>query len=465
MGNKNSNVYDCLVSANDYKVTGDIGRGKRTKSRIYRVEEQSTKDSKAMKEFPKAELLKDKDMYRSMWVERRVMAEVESQFTLSLFHCFQNDTACFMVIQSVDGGSMRRYLEQKGYMHEKRARFYLAQIVLGLEALHAKQIVYRALRPENIMLDEAGNARIINFGDSTRAHRAEDKMLFGGVGPDSYQAPEMLLRKKYSYSVDIWALGILMVELLTEKRPFRPGEPGRDPHTDKIRMLEQEKRKFTRPCLSLVSKLLTKDPAKRIGCGKRGFREIKKHKFFRKIDWKALEAGDTKPPYQPKMEKLRTEESINALKFQQNDRANESITAEEQILFKDWNMSVPTNDPDAAYAQDTPHNTVVDARESLMSNGGVSSDAHMADPQNQMPSDANELRFSAYNRDSFSDLELLDLNDPDSIHDEFFDSPALSDNDEVNPAEMIELVEREIETDSTTTGRTSSDFTDPKQFL
>lgn len=372
-----------------------------------------------MKVFSKAELVRDQQMYRSMWVERRTMAEAGNRFVARISHTMQDENSCYLIMDSYEGGSLRRYLVQKGYMHEKRAAYYLAQVILGLERLHKLKIVYRSLRPDNIILDESGNAHLINFGDSARPHHKDDHMLIGKVGPVQYQAPEMIEGKSYDYSVDFWALGILMVELLTRKTPFDPDKPGYNPCTDKVKMVKQENRDFTPQCVQLISKLLAKDPERRLGRGCSGFKDLKKHKFFRKIDWKAMKRGETDAPYEPKMEKLRQEEALTALKKQRVDDGT-SLNVEErfQSLFAQWEMSVPQKDKDGASA---PPNTEV----TEVANGP------RFEPE----------QFPSYRRASFSNLSLKDADLGAGSDDEAAYTP--SENEEYY-ANTVELVDRAL---------------------
>eukprot|EP01083_Nonionella_stella_P284778 969472_1 len=129
------------VRADAFTRLGEVGTSKY--STVYRVEVKKTKKIKAMKVIPKHQLIANKALYRSLWVERRVLSEVTSRFVVKIDGAFHDDRMCYLILQMLDGGSLRRYLDTKGRMKERFVRFYLAQTVLDLEELHKRKIVYR----------------------------------------------------------------------------------------------------------------------------------------------------------------------------------------------------------------------------------------------------------------------------------------------------------------------------------
>ncbi|KAM8977163.1 protein kinase C delta type-like [Pelodytes ibericus] len=173
-------------------------------------------------------------------------------------------------------------------------RFYSAEMVCGLQFLHAHGIVHRDLKPENIVLDSEGHARIIDFG------LAEEGMFDGGTTSDMagtlrYMAPEILLKKTYSSAVDWWSFGIILHQLSTGRYPFFNGYRVQEV----FKSITKDRPKFPK-CIGgdvkhILKKLLRKDPDHRLGV--KG--NIREHPFFQDINWVELEDGKLEPPFTP----------------------------------------------------------------------------------------------------------------------------------------------------------------------
>ncbi|KAG1421673.1 hypothetical protein G6F59_006585 [Rhizopus arrhizus] len=179
---------------------------------------------------------------------------------------------------------------------EDVARFYLAELLLALEHLHALGIVYRDLKPENCLLDEAGHVLLTDFGLSKVS--IEGSRTNTVCGTAEYMAPEILLKVNYDKSVDLWTFGILMYEMLTGDTPFRS--------SNKKKTLDAIlKKKLQIPyyisadAKDLLIRLLRKNPNVRLGSEKDGIEKIKSHRFFRKINWKELAQRTCTPPIRP----------------------------------------------------------------------------------------------------------------------------------------------------------------------
>ncbi len=124
----------------------------------------------------------------------------------------------------MQGGDLRYYLNTKGSMSEADCAFYAAEIILGLEELHHLNVVYRDLKPDNVLLDDTGHLRISDFGLAVFLRKEDNYTVTGGAGTPGYQAPEVILRQPYGRSADVWSLAITMYELLERQRPFRKPE-------------------------------------------------------------------------------------------------------------------------------------------------------------------------------------------------------------------------------------------------
>lgn len=201
-----------------------------------------------------------------------------------------------MVFDYIPGGELFQHLKNTEYFTEDRARFYAAEILLALEFLHSKHIVYRDLKPENVMLDAEGHVKLTDFG------LAKDLAECHGVtatfcGTDEYLAPEIILNKGYNESVDIWGLGILIYEMLTGWAPWQ--DDNRKMLFEKIvnSSLDLSHPNLSPNAQDLLKNMLEKDVHKRI----RSPTDIKKHPFFAKIDFVKVFMRAIKPPFKPEI--------------------------------------------------------------------------------------------------------------------------------------------------------------------
>ena len=125
---------------------------------------------------------------------------------------FQSQTKLYLISDFFNGGELFFYLSN-GRFSENRARFYAAEIAMGLHYLHSKGIVYRDLKPENLLLDADGHIKITDFGLSKQ--NVEGDELHSLCGTPEYLAPEILNRTGHGQAVDWWSLGALLYEMLT----------------------------------------------------------------------------------------------------------------------------------------------------------------------------------------------------------------------------------------------------------
>ncbi|XP_012886898.1 PREDICTED: protein kinase C zeta type [Dipodomys ordii] len=213
----------------------------------------------------------------------------------------------FLVIEYVNGGDLMFHMQRQRKLPEEHARFYAAEICIALNFLHERGIVYRDLKLDNVLLDADGHIKLTDYG-----------MCKEGLGPGdttstfcgtpNYIAPEILRGEEYGFSVDWWALGVLMFEMMAGRSPFDIITDNPDMNTEDYLfqvILEKPIRipRFLSVKASHVLKgFLNKDPKERLGCRPQtGFSDIKSHAFFRSIDWDLLEKKQALPPFQPQI--------------------------------------------------------------------------------------------------------------------------------------------------------------------
>lgn len=179
----------------------------------------------------------------------------------------------------------------------RRAKFYAAEVLLALEYFHKQGIIYRDLKLDNIMLTLDGHIKVADYG------LCKEEMWYGNTtstfcGTPEFMAPEILLEQRYGRAVDWWAFGILIYEMLLGQAPFRGDDE--DEIFDAI--LEDEPLyplHMPADSVSILEKLLTRDPARRLGSGPTDAEEIKSHPFFRDINWDDMFNKRVPPPFCP----------------------------------------------------------------------------------------------------------------------------------------------------------------------
>lgn len=230
--------------------------------------------------------------------ERSVLGYVNHPFIVSMHMAFQSKDKLYFLLDFCAGGELFFHLGTVSQFPEPRARFYAAEIVLALSYVHSLDIIYRDLKPENVLLTAEGHIRLTDFGLSKEGISSSSSGANSFCGTPEYLAPEILNRQGHGRAVDWWSLGALLYEMLTSLPPFYSRD--RDRIFEKIRRHElQYPASVSRPAKQCLQGLLTKDPTRRLGSGPGDAEEIKVHEFFKDIDWAKLAAGEIPPPWRP----------------------------------------------------------------------------------------------------------------------------------------------------------------------
>ncbi|GJJ70705.1 serine/threonine kinase 32 [Entomortierella parvispora] len=289
--------FNSEIELSHFHLLRSVGKGAFGKVRV--VQHKRTKEIYALKYINKAKCIRMRAV-ENIIQERRLLEEVEFSLICNLRYAFQDDENLFMVLDLMLGGDLRFHLERAGPMREDVVRFYVAELALALDALHARRIIHRDLKPDNVLLDEHGHAHLTDF--NIAVYYNPSKPLVSIAGSMAYMAPEVLLRKGYFESVDWWSLGVVMFELLFGKRPFRGKSNDlltnsilRDP----LPFPENVNDLVSAPCLDVLSKLCERDISKRMGCTPEGLDAFKKHPWFHGIDWDKLVTKEALPPFEP----------------------------------------------------------------------------------------------------------------------------------------------------------------------
>lgn len=266
----------------------------------------------------------DKKRVKKMWAEKLainekcVLQKVNSRFVVSLICAFQTKSELCMVMTLMDGGDLKYHIRHMGKpgLAPEKVTFYAAEIALGLQHLHGARVVYRDMKPANILVDEYGHVRISDLGLAVQV--PEGKGITGKAGTVGYMAPEVINNQTYTFMPDWWGLGCVLYEMIAGEAPFRRHREEVSSEEVERRVQEEEeqysRRNFTAQAQSLCKQLLTKDPKARLGRS-RGAEEVKEHPFFGGMNWKRLELGQNKPPFVPDPQRVYAEGTNNIDEF------------------------------------------------------------------------------------------------------------------------------------------------------
>ncbi|PAA74471.1 hypothetical protein BOX15_Mlig018773g1 [Macrostomum lignano] len=277
------------------KVLGKGGYGKVFLARKIRGPDQGT--IYAMKVLKKASIVRNQKDTAHTKSERNILELIRHPFLVQLHYAFQTPGRLYLILEYLAGGELFMQLEREGVFNEDTARFYLSEIVLALGHLHSQGIVYRDLKPENVLLSVTGHVKLTDFGLSKEAI-ADDGVTHTFCGTIEYMAPEILMRQGHGKAVDWWSLGTLVYDMLSGGPPF--SADNRKKTIDRIlRAKLQLPPYLTNDAKSLLRCLLKRAPGDRLGGGPGDVDEVKRHAFFRRVDWqKVIEQAYT-PPFKP----------------------------------------------------------------------------------------------------------------------------------------------------------------------
>ena len=236
----------------------------------------------ALKILKKQEVLRMKQIDHIL-AEASILADISHPFVVNMVKGFMDEDRLYILLEYVVGGELFSHLRKSGKFPNDVAKFYSSEVMSAFEYLHSKDIIYRDLKPENLLLDSHGNIKITDFGFAKRV----TERTFTLCGTPEYLAPEMIQSKGHHKAVDWWALGILLYEMLVGYPPFFDESPFKI--YEKILEGKLQFPKWIDPrAKDLIKGLLTLDPTKRLGSLKRGVQDIKKHKYYAGIDWDVL---------------------------------------------------------------------------------------------------------------------------------------------------------------------------------
>ncbi|CAN0440529.1 unnamed protein product [Lampetra planeri] len=230
-----------------------------------------------------------------VYSEKRILQECSSPFIVRFYRTFRDQKFVFLLMEACLGGELWSVLRDSGGFQEVSARFCVACVVEALAYLHARGILYRDLKPENLLLDARGYVKMADFGFAKKLACGRKAWTF--CGTPEYVCPEMIVNRGHDRGADCWALGVLVYELLAGVPPFSGTDPMK---TYNAILWGMERVHFPnevgKRAEDIIRRLCRQNPSERLGNQKHGVGDVRKHKWFQGFDWEGLRANQLASP-------------------------------------------------------------------------------------------------------------------------------------------------------------------------
>ncbi|KAI6657384.1 Beta-adrenergic receptor kinase 2 [Oopsacas minuta] len=273
--------------------------------------------------------------------ERNILCKLNNPFIVGLHYAFQTPDQLVLVLDLAEGGDLHFHIDQRGALGNDAVRFYTAEMVLGLEHMHSQNIIYRDMKPSNVLLDTEGHVKISDLG---LAHDLKYSFPSSAVGTHGYMAPEVIYKgTKYSFPVDWFALGCTIYKISTGHSPFHTKD-AKDRDSIINKTLKEDPvypSNMTNNLRSLISSFLTKNPASRLGSPPNGVEGIKNHPFFDTINWTAASSRSLKPPFLPPTGEVNAAEVDDIGSFDSSETHKVKLNEEDQRKYDGYDLTMP----------------------------------------------------------------------------------------------------------------------------
>ena len=202
------------LKLSDLRIVATLGVGGFGRVELVQIAGDTKNRSFALKQMKKSQIVETRQQQHIM-SEKEIMEESDCGFIVKLYKTFKDRKYLYMLMESCLGGELWTILRDRGNFDDGTTRFYTACVIEAFEYLHSRGIIYRDLKPENLLLDGEGYVKLVDFGFAKKLQVGRKTWTF--CGTPEYVAPEVILNKGHDISADYWSLGVLMFELLTGK--------------------------------------------------------------------------------------------------------------------------------------------------------------------------------------------------------------------------------------------------------
>ncbi|XP_033832989.1 rhodopsin kinase grk7-b [Periophthalmus magnuspinnatus] len=315
----------------EFRILGKGGFGE-----VCAVQVKHTGQMYACKKLHKR-CLKKKGGEQLVLLEKHILEKVNSPFIVNLAYAYENKTHLCLVIDLMNGGDLKFHIYDLGSrgLRMDRIVYYSAQITCGLLHLHSMDITYRDMKPENVLLDSKGQCCLSDLGLAVELPNG--KTVCQKAGTIGYMAPEILKQEYYRTSVDWWALGCSIYEMVAARLPFKDFREKVQTSELTRRTLEDnvkfEHKNFNEPTKDIITRFLKKKTDYRLGCNRTGD-DPRKHAFFKNINFHRLEVGLVEPPWVPKSNVVYVKDMSDFKDISEEEDVN--LDAKDEKFFKEF---------------------------------------------------------------------------------------------------------------------------------
>lgn len=321
-----------IIGAHSFKAHELLGTG--SFGEVYLVEKISDQSLHAMKVLSKDKIMENR-LTRYAMTERNVLSTVNHPFIVNLNYAFQTTSELLLLMQFCPGGDLSEYLQQEKRFQEYKTRIYSAEILLAIEELHKNDIIYRDLKPDNVVLDEDGHACLTDFGLSKEGvlDKRNTKSFCGSY---AYLAPEMVKKTGHGKAVDWYLFGVLIYEMLVGLPPFYDND--REVLFFNIVNSDLElPHHLSREAKDLLRKLLHKNPAKRMTDPD----AIRRHPWFRRINWEDALNKKLEPPTPYLKRKVKMGKGQIIINEPEDPLAERKQLVRDENFISGWSFATP----------------------------------------------------------------------------------------------------------------------------
>ena len=294
-----NSIEEERITPSSFVCLAMLGRG--SFGEVYLVQKINSGIFYAMKVLSKDRIM-GQNLLKYAMAERNVLSLSNHPFIVKLNFAFQTSSKLFLILDYCPGGDLSKHLYYEKRFKEQRAKFYICEVLLALEDLHKRDIIFRDLKPDNVVLDSDGHCKLTDFGLSKEGvfDSQSAKSFCGSI---AYLAPEMLKKQGHGKAVDWYLLGVLFYEMLVGIPPFFTEHKEEIFHNIEYGQLQIPKF-VSKDVSELLKALLQRDPNKRLGSGIRDAMEIREHKYFKDVNWNDVYLKKIKPPVMKNYKKV-----------------------------------------------------------------------------------------------------------------------------------------------------------------
>ena len=313
------------LKLNDYDIADTVGI--LPLGRLKTAKSKRTNELIILKILNKSQIINSKQI-EHISNELKILPNLEHPSIISFLSANHDEKYIYLAFEFVQGGDLFTLLRIENTLSLEKAQFYSGQIVFVLEYLHSKNIIFRNLKPENILINKNGYIKIKDFELSKEI---EDR-TYTMCGTPGYLAPEIILNKGYGLSVDWWAFGILLYEMICGVDPFVDDDTMKI-YENILQRKIQFSSDFDEASRSLIKHLLEPDLSKRYGNLKDGVNDIKNHVFFKSMNWDKLLRQEIEAPFIPK---IKGDNELKYYSVYPDSDDNAKAFSKDEDPFNDW---------------------------------------------------------------------------------------------------------------------------------